>query len=366
MPKRPADVATLLIDFDGTLANSLGAMRDAYRCFAREVGFEPSDSEFDTFNGPPLPIIVRDLAQRHGLDIDLGDALDLYHRHVADQTRAIRPNWGARQMLRTAADRGWRVGIVTSNARGAVESFLDRWDLSACISDIVSGDTVPGKPDPTPYLTALRRLNADSGTSLALEDSAQGLAASSSAGLYSIAFTPIDRSTPPGSNERIESLTRIFDRAEGASLRLRLARPTDMPFLYGIRNRLEDVHLFATPRQLTDTELYQRFEPDPTLAERIILILEDASGPAAMTRFDRDRNDGFQVSIGVAAARRGSGLGRIALLWSIDAVCTVAAPVRLKAQVDRANTASMRLFDGCGFHRRETADRLVHWEFAAE
>src|SRR4051812_10069840 len=43
-------VRALLLDFDGTLADSLSAMRRVYERFVTDLGGAPSNREFDAFN----------------------------------------------------------------------------------------------------------------------------------------------------------------------------------------------------------------------------------------------------------------------------------------------------------------------------
>src|SRR5688572_8005467 len=60
-------VPALLLDFDGTLADSLGVMRSVYDQFLLSHDKEPSDAEFESLNGPPLFEVVRRLKCTHGL-----------------------------------------------------------------------------------------------------------------------------------------------------------------------------------------------------------------------------------------------------------------------------------------------------------
>jgi putative hydrolase of the HAD superfamily len=48
-------------------------------------------------------------------------------------------------------------------------------------------DTIPAKPEPTSYLIACERLQADPQCSVAVEDSPHGVAAASTAGLFTVA-----------------------------------------------------------------------------------------------------------------------------------------------------------------------------------
>ena len=47
----------LMLDLDGTLADSLGAMRGVYDRFLDVFGVAGNDAEFARLNGPPLPVV---------------------------------------------------------------------------------------------------------------------------------------------------------------------------------------------------------------------------------------------------------------------------------------------------------------------
>lgn len=66
----PISPRAILIDLDGTLADSLSVMRIAYRRFLEQFQVEPTDAEFDSLNGPPLPEVIRRLKVSHALKDD--------------------------------------------------------------------------------------------------------------------------------------------------------------------------------------------------------------------------------------------------------------------------------------------------------
>jgi hypothetical protein len=57
----PINPAAILIDLDGTLADSLLVMREAYRLFLDDFQVHGTDDEFSSLNGPPLVEVVRRL-----------------------------------------------------------------------------------------------------------------------------------------------------------------------------------------------------------------------------------------------------------------------------------------------------------------
>ncbi|MEQ8603732.1 MAG: HAD-IA family hydrolase [Marivibrio sp.] len=358
MKEPPQKVDALLLDFDGTLAGSLQPMWDAYCRFATACRFAPTTAEFEELNGPPLDQIVQHLRTKHNLELDQKTALSRYREEVAWAQERVHPTPGALSLLEAARSRGWRTGIVTSNSRETVVAFLSRHGVSDRIDCIVDCALSPGKPDPAPYRSALATLGVAASAALAVEDSRQGVAAASAAGLYTFAYAPFDRTPPSGAADRVESLPRTLDRLDPSAPRLRLAKEADRPFLFALRNREEDVAYFTTPRRLEPSELEQRFTLDPTLTRRLTFILESASRSTAMLRLDQRGEASYEIGVAVAPAARGEGLGRRGVEQAMDAVAAMHGPVRFTASVAIENAASLRLFDSCGFTRVGTSDRF--------
>ena len=174
----------LFLDFDGTLADSLPAMRRAYRAFLGEFGARATDAEFEALNGPPLPVIVQRLKAAHGLGPEEAALAEVYREKIAAAGAETRPAAGAREVLEAAASRGWTAAVVSSASRAAIDGFLSAHGLDALVALVVGGeDAAPGKPDPGPYRLALQRTGCAAEASLAVEDSFDGASAALGAGL---------------------------------------------------------------------------------------------------------------------------------------------------------------------------------------
>lgn len=174
----------LLLDFDGTLADSLGFMRATYERFLQGHGAVGSAEEFQALNGPPLAEVIRRLRERHGLTPPIEELLAQYRGLLAAGQHGLAPSAGARTLLAAARERGYSTAVVTSADSAAVGEWLERHDLRPLIGVIVGGDSViRGKPDPEPYSQALRQLDCTAECSIAIEDSPLGAAAAVAAGL---------------------------------------------------------------------------------------------------------------------------------------------------------------------------------------
>jgi HAD superfamily hydrolase (TIGR01509 family) len=177
-------VRGLFLDFDGTLVDSLSALRAVYHTFLAGYGRPGSDAEFHRLNGPPLPAIIDTLRQTHGLTEPADILLARYHALIVQAFATVAPVPGARTLLERARRHGWAVAIVTSNRHALTTAWLDTAGLAGLVTTVVGGDQVArGKPDPEPYRLALARTGCTAAASLAVEDSGQGLVAALGAGL---------------------------------------------------------------------------------------------------------------------------------------------------------------------------------------
>lgn len=83
---------------------------------------------------------------------------------------------------------GGKLAIASSSSRGWVEGHLKKRDLFRYFNvTVCRGDTVNHKPDPEPYLTALRLMRCSAEHAFAVEDSPTGINAALSAGMTCIA-----------------------------------------------------------------------------------------------------------------------------------------------------------------------------------
>jgi HAD superfamily hydrolase (TIGR01509 family) len=197
----------LLLDLDGTLADSLTVMRSVYDRFLAEHGRRADDGEFHALNGPALPEIVETLRARHALEGASDVLLGRYRALIAEiyATKArLAP--GAGELLAAAARSGIAVWIVTSAERGLAERFVAQHALAGLIAGIVTAEGLPrSKPDPAIYLRALAEAGLAPAEAWAVEDSPNGIRAAVGAGITTFA---LGASAPEGTCP-IASLTEL-------------------------------------------------------------------------------------------------------------------------------------------------------------
>jgi HAD superfamily hydrolase (TIGR01509 family) len=179
----------LLLDLDGTLADSLGPLKMTYCSFLDAHGSKGTDAEFQTLNGLPLTTIIAELKARHDLADSPETLLGRYLKLVQAAQESSKPAAGASAVLEKSRSHGWRVAVVTSTPNRLAVDWIARSNLSALIDAVVGGDEVVyGKPAPDPYELAMTKLQCDAASSLAVEDSPLGAKAAVAAEIPTLAL----------------------------------------------------------------------------------------------------------------------------------------------------------------------------------
>ena len=194
---RITDAAVLILDVDGTLAETEGIHRRAFNAAFIEAGFDwywdqrtykkllrttggkERIQAFGRTHFPSICLSEPDVAALHQLKTRH------YGRLIAQHTCRLRP--GVTALIRNALARGQTLAIATTTTSSNIDELLSvaldtNWrDLFATV---VAGDDVARKkPAPDVYLEVLGRLGCGARDCLAIEDSANGLKAASSAGI---------------------------------------------------------------------------------------------------------------------------------------------------------------------------------------
>lgn len=186
----PKQVKALLIDFDGTLADSMSALNACYTSFLLDYGIKGEQSEFDALVGPTIPEIVNILREKHKIEKSTQELLMEYRKRVReayDEKLTFFP--GVTSVLEKAKKKQIKLAIVTSGPRNLIESFLERHQMKGYFDVLVTGsDNHLSKPSPEPYQAALGLLQLTADEAVAIEDSIHGIKSASGAELFVIQF----------------------------------------------------------------------------------------------------------------------------------------------------------------------------------
>jgi len=180
----------LLFDLDGTLVDSDAQHMAAFRRILAPLGVTVDQALYrSAIHGASNERIGKTFfshlapeAQRRVLD-----QKEAEYRAGLAGVEAIA---GVAALLDYAEARGFKSAVVTNAPRANAEAVLAALGLEARFPAIVVGSELErSKPDPLPYLTALKLTGANAARSVAFEDSGPGVRAAAAAGLTVIGLT---------------------------------------------------------------------------------------------------------------------------------------------------------------------------------
>jgi HAD superfamily hydrolase (TIGR01509 family) len=223
----------VLFDMDGLLVNSEPLWFESEADVMARLGGTWTRQDQEHLLGSALDRSVRYFLERAAVPARPDQVGEWLVAGVIDRVRdrgvTVMP--GAADLVAEVAASGLPYALVTSSQRRFVDAVLSRTGMRFPV--VVSGNDVrASKPSPEPYLLAARRLGADPGRCLVLEDSPTGVAAAEAAGCFVIAV-PTLRAMEPRPGRLVVSSLRGIDlarlRAEWADCAAGVHRLADRP-----------------------------------------------------------------------------------------------------------------------------------------
>jgi HAD superfamily hydrolase (TIGR01509 family) len=204
----------VIFDMDGLLLDTETLWHEAEVELFRRHGAEFTWDDKMAVIGTSYDFTARYFADRLGRDRGDGaelvdEMVGLMHERVRRQVQA-RP--GAIELVERLRDLdGVRIGLASNSPRFLVEDALATAGLAGAFETIVtSSDVEHAKPAPDIYLRACADLGVPPSESLALEDSASGVAAAKAAGLTCIAVPQYAETDVSAADRIVESLEELI------------------------------------------------------------------------------------------------------------------------------------------------------------
>jgi len=178
----------VIFDFDGTLADSLGAWKTIWEGlgirFGRGSGFRPTVREEMTIRTMLLKDAMDYVNGIYSLSGDPGEVLDAANGIIADfYTNRVEQKNGALQCLRALSDRGVPACVATATELEMVKLGVKRLGFGDYLRFIIScADVGKGKDDPAVFFEAAKRLGTAPENTLVVEDSVLALETAKAAG----------------------------------------------------------------------------------------------------------------------------------------------------------------------------------------
>lgn len=181
----------VIFDMDGVLVDSFQPHYESWKRLAEEAGVEFTPEMFRSTFGRTTREIFATLWP-HPLTAEqireLDDRKEVFYRQFIRENFPEMP--GARHLVQSLKDAGFRLAIGSSGPRANTEAALEGLGHSEVFSVIISGhDVKHGKPHPEVFLLAAERLGVPPERCAVVEDAPAGLEAANRAGMTAIAIT---------------------------------------------------------------------------------------------------------------------------------------------------------------------------------
>jgi beta-phosphoglucomutase len=184
---------SVIFDMDGVVIDSHPAHRQAWKTFLQTLDKTVSDTELNfVLDGRKRSEILRHFLGELSDDQirELGNRKDEFFKKASLQPKLVP---GVIQFLNSVRMSGMATALATSASESRTRHTLEHLRLLDKFAVIVTGDDVAfGKPDPTIYSLACKRLNLAPVSALAIEDAVSGIKAAKGAGLVCIAVAGHD------------------------------------------------------------------------------------------------------------------------------------------------------------------------------
>jgi beta-phosphoglucomutase-like phosphatase (HAD superfamily) len=188
------DLAAIVFDFDGVLANSEPLHERAYKAVLADLGVTfTHERYYAEYLGFDDVGVFEAVSKDFGLSLSEQDIRSLIAvksdalASLIDEAGVLFP--GARACVERCAA-AVPLAIASGALRREIELVLTRTGLSRYFQCVVGAEDTPrSKPAPDPYARAVARLGVDPARTAAIEDSRWGMESAAAAGLKVVAVT---------------------------------------------------------------------------------------------------------------------------------------------------------------------------------
>jgi HAD superfamily hydrolase (TIGR01509 family) len=178
------DYKAFLYDCDGTLADNMGAHKEAFVRVAAEFDIELDDTIIDELAGCPTHIVVQAISDRYQKFFDLERFVQQKREvFITEYIQHTKPIQFVVDHLKSHAA-NHKIGVVSGGNRITVQKTLTVLGIIDMVDVLVcAGETPHGKPAPDPFLLAAEKLGVLPGQCLVFEDGEPGVQAAEAAGM---------------------------------------------------------------------------------------------------------------------------------------------------------------------------------------
>lgn len=173
----------LLFDFDGTVADTMGAHWKAWNIGLAKYNLSMSREQHQAWAGRPTRMIVQMLNDMHKVEIAIEKFLEDKEVHFFSALHEVKEITAVVDIIKHYHGQ-LPMAVVTGSRRAPVTRVLAHLGLTHYFKELICAeDYTHGKPAPDCFLLGASRLGIDPKECLAFEDAPLGLEAARKAGM---------------------------------------------------------------------------------------------------------------------------------------------------------------------------------------
>lgn len=179
------DIKAVIFDVDGTLIDSMWIWREVDIEFLGKRGIPLPETLQTDIEGMSYTETAIYFKARFNLPESIEEIKEEWRVMAEDYYKwHIKMKSGAKEFIKKLYDKGFRLGIATSNSRELVDHMLENRGIRRYFSNIrTSCEVERGKPHPDVYLKVSEDMRIEPRHCLVFEDTLSGVMAAKSAGM---------------------------------------------------------------------------------------------------------------------------------------------------------------------------------------
>jgi len=213
--KKTYRVKAVIFDMDGVITHTMPDHYRAWRKVYANEGIDVTPLDIYLREGQRGITSVQDILLSKNLPYNEEKGLELLRKKETLFKEIVKDRFipGTRNFLKSLARSGLTLALVTGTARHELNRILPE-HLRRLFSIIVTADDVKiGKPDPEPYLFALRRLNISARDAIVIENAPFGIQSAKAAGIRCLALeTSLPRTYLKGADAIFRSVKELQEQ----------------------------------------------------------------------------------------------------------------------------------------------------------
>ena len=185
-------IKTVIFDMDGVIVDTEPVHRYAYFHHFDELNIPVTDEMFATFTGNSTRNVFQKLKDIFNLDHEVENLIQRKRNifnDAFDTKEDLHLLDGVENLIKDLYNNGIQLIVASSASKVTIDRVFKRFHLHQYFSDIVSGEDFPkSKPHPAIFEHAASLSMAPKNDCIVIEDSANGIQAAVSAGIFCVGY----------------------------------------------------------------------------------------------------------------------------------------------------------------------------------